>query len=356
MHARVNKEAAPRVSVLRTMNADMLRLAILLLFAAPGFTAEPVAARPVLLEGLLSRAEVTGPRGTFVTELISLADGTTRFVQVYPPADQKKRGRVEIVVAAGREAYQRDGKGQFVTAPPGMSSFVLGHDALRHALANESRLAKISQPAPAEMGGGTVTIELADYRKVIGFDLPFMATFIHSAAPDDRYVYRYTELLPFRVAPGSPSPGDGTNPAALFERLGDLAEIAGAHEHVMAAHRASDAAMLTADAAERSTISGRGRLSEVTGDEQRARMRRYLGAIRFSRYEDTAVPVIALAQDGTLAWLACQMEAEGIHTVEGRSESIAYGFSWTEFYARGPIDRRGRRAWRAIGNASSERP
>jgi len=338
------------------MNAPGLCLAALLLFAARGFTAEPVPARIAVLDGLVSRAEVTGPRGSFVTELISRADGTARFVQIYPPTDPKGRGRVEIVVASGNRAFQRDAKGQFVPAAPGISSFVLGHDAVRHSLAKGSRPAKISQPAPAEMGGGVVTIELADYRQVIGFALPFSATFVHSAAPDDRYVYRYTELLPFLVAPGSPSPADATNPAALFERLGELAEIAAAHERVMAAHRASDAELLTADAAERSTVSGRGRLSEVTRDEQRARMRDYLGAIRFSRYQDTAVPVIALSEDGSLAWLACEMEAEGIRTVEGRSEAIAYAFSWTEFYARGPADAQNRRPWRAIGNSSSQRP
>lgn len=338
------------------MKIPAFRLAAFLIFAAPAFTAEPVPARPTPLDGLVSRAEVAGPRGTFVAELVSRADGTARFVQIYPPEDPKRRGRVEIVVASADRAFQRDEKRQFVAGPPGMSSFVLGHDAVRLALAKGSRPAKISLPAPAEMGGGMVTIELGDYRQIIGLDVPFSATFIHSAAPKDRYVYRYTALLPFRVAPGSPAPANATNPAHLFERLGDLAEIATAHERVMAAHRASDAALLTANAAERATISGRGRLSEATREEQQERMRGYLGAMRFSRYQDTAVPVIALAEDGTLAWLACEMDAEGIHTAEGRSEPVAYGFSWTEFYARGPVDAQGRRAWHAIGNSSNERP
>jgi hypothetical protein len=124
----------------------------------------------------------------------------------------------------------------------------------------------------------------------------------------------------------------------------------------MAAHRASDAKLLTADAAEFSTVSGRGRLSEVKRAEQLARMSEYLGALRFSRYEDTVVPVIALSEDGSLAWLACEMEAEGVRTLEGKSEPIAYAFSWVEHYARGPADSRGKRPWSAIGNASSLRP
>jgi hypothetical protein len=256
-------------------------------------------------------------------------------------------------VAAGGRAFQRDARGAFVPADPGSASFVLGHDAVRLALARD-RPAKLSLAAPAEMGGGEVSIDLADYRKVIGLELPGTATFVHSAAPKDRFVYRYTELLPFKIAPGSPFP-DGTDPATLFDRLGDLRDLAAAHERVMAAHRASDAELMTADDAERSTVSGRGRLIEVKREDQRARMREYLGSIRFSRYEDTAVPVIALSLDGSLGWLACEQEAEGIRTVDGKSEPIAYAFSWVELYARDAGTAQ-HRPWRAIGNASSLRP
>jgi hypothetical protein len=345
---RQNQRRMRTMSVTRSSLLFFLLLLTVVAFAqadqAPAF------------HGLASRAEVTGPRGSFVTEMISLADGTTRFVQIYPPNVPQGRGRVELVVAGGTVAFQRDAKGAFVPGDPGTSSFVLGHDAVRLALAAGSRATRVSRPGPAEMGGGTVTIELADYRRHIGLELPFSATFVHSAAPKDRYVYRYTELLPFRIAPGSPAPSGPTNAALLFERLGDFREIAAAHERVMAAHRASDAKLLTADAAGLSTVSGRGRLSEVKREEQLARMREYLGAIRFSRYEDTVVPVIALSEDGSLAWLACEMEAEGVRTAEGKSEPIAYAFSWVEHYARGSADAQGRRPWSAIGNASSLRP
>lgn len=325
----------------------MTSIALTLLLAA-------TAAQAGSLEGLVSRAEVTGPRGSFVTEMVSLADGTARFVQTYPADDPRRRGPVELLTLPAGRAFQRSDKGEFEAAAAGIASFVLGHDAPRLAIAAGTRPASISVPAPVETGGGTVTITLADYRRVIDFELPFTATFVHSAAPDDRYVYRYTELLPFRVAPGSAAPAGEQNPAKLMERLADLANLARAHERVMAAHRAGDATMLIADAAERSTISGTGRLSQTTRDEQLARMRNYLGSIRFSRYEDTAVPVIALSRDGTLAWLACEMQAEGHRDAGGKNEPIAYGFSWVEHYARDP-DSKDRR-WTSIGIASSQRP
>jgi len=335
-----------------TKFSSQMRCVALALVALPAWAADLETS--ALLEGLASRAEVTGPRGTFVTEMVSLADGTTRFVQVYPPNDPKKRSRVELITA-NQAAWQRDAAGKFVTAEPGTAAFILGHDAVRLALGKGSRPANLTLGAPSEMGGGTVTLSLSDYRQVIGLELPFTAVFVHSAAPNDRFIYRYTALLPFRVAPGSPSLAGSTDPASLFDRLGDLAELAASHERVMAAHRASDAALLTADAAERTTVSGRGRLSEVKRDEQLARMREYLGAIRFSRYVDTAVPVIAVSNDGSLAWLACEMDAAGVRTAEGKTEPIAYAFSWVELYSSA-IDEAGRRTWRGIGNASSQRP
>lgn len=335
-----------------------LSVALALVAGAPaGASATGPAAAPPALDGLASHAEVTGPRGTFTTDMVSLADGTTRFVQRHPAP----RGTTELL-ALGERAFERDGKGAFVPSQPAIASFVLGHDVprLAHAKLRElpsgERPARLEIATPPELRGGTVTIELGDWRKVAGFELPFAATFVHSAAPEDRYLYRYTAVLPFRVAPGSPLPGGAAAPTALFDRLGDFGEIAFLHETAMAAHRASDAALLTVGAAERSTISGRGRLSEATREATEARMREYLGSIRFSRYEDTAVPVVAVSADGTLGWLACEMEAEGVRTENGASTPIAYAFSWVELYSKVPDGDQSVLRWRSIGNASSQRP
>ena len=69
-------------------------------------------------------------------------------------------------------------------------------------------------------------------------------------------------------------------------------------------------------------------------------------------YEEAPFP--GYPQDGTLAWLACEMQAAGHRDAGGKNEPIAYGFSWVEHYARDP-DSKDRR-WISIGNASSQRP
>jgi len=302
---------------------------------------------PAPLDGLYSRAEVVGPRGSFVTEIVSLGGGQARFLQVHPD------GRTEILVV-DQEAYRPDASGSWGRAEAGSAALVRGHDVPRLVADRGGRPARLELARPPELGGGSVGIELDDWRHVIDRALPFAVTFID---PDggERYAYRYTHVLPFRLAPGIALPRE---PRALHERLGDLGALVRAHEEVLAAHRASDAEALVAGSAPTTTVSGRGRLSSTTRPEFLERMRGALGAVRFTRYADTAVPVVAVSADGTLGWLACEIEAEGTRTVDGASEPLAYAFSWVELSARAadPVTGQGAGAWQAIGNASSERP
>jgi hypothetical protein len=284
--------------------------------------------------------------------MVSLSDGRVRFVQIHPAS------RTELL-AVGDAAFARDdASGDFVPAPTAYASFVHGHDVPRMAWAEtvfadsrseegSGRPARLERPIPEALGSGSVTIELGDWRPVIGFSLPFAVTFLQAG---ERHDYRYTHVLPFRLAPGSSLPAE---PTALFARLGDLGELVAAHERGLAAHRASDAEALVANQAPEGTVSGRGVLSTSTRAGMLERMRGYLGSIRFTRYVDTAVPVVAVSADGTLGWLACQIDAAGERTVDGRTEPLAYAFSWVELYARAPDLAA---PWLAIGNASSPKP
>lgn len=294
--------------------------------------------------GLYTRAEVEGPRGRFVTEIVSLADGRARFVQSHPD-------RPAEILVTPEGAFERSPEGAFVGASPGTTGFVRTHDALRVLAAGgeaNATLERLSVEVPADFGGGELTMTFADRRRVHGRILPFVVDFAHRG---ERYTYRYTAVLPLRLAPGVELPSD---PAALFARLGDLGELAAAHERVLEAHRRSDADLLAAGGGEVATVSGRGELSESRRSDFLDRMRGYLGATRFTRYADTEVPVLAVSADGTLGWLACEIEAEGVRTSEGKDEPLAYGFSWVELYAHGGAKEDGR--WISIGNASSQRP
>ena len=51
------------------------------------------------------------------------------------------------------------------------------------------------------------------------------------------------------------------------------------------------------------------------------------------------MPIVAISADGTLGWLACQIEADGEWRRPERrtAEPIAFGFSWVELYARNEV-------------------
>ncbi|MEO7794951.1 MAG: hypothetical protein ABIV06_09280 [Thermoanaerobaculia bacterium] len=339
----------------------------------------PAAARQAIA-GLAARAEATGPRGPFVSEMLSLADGTARF-RLTKDGDTTER------LATGGKIWQRShaaGSAAVGAAEPAeaaMIGFVRGHEIHRMLLDIERRFradsratatgcvallgpddlpatmcvamgsalpATIELGLPAAMGGGSTTIELADWRRLHGVWLPYAVNFLHAG---ERHTYRYTAVLPFRLAPGAVLPAA---PGELLARLDDLEALAAAHERGLEAHRRSDLRMLLDGASERSVESGRGVLRETGRDDLAARLGPYLAGIRFSRYEDVALPIVAVSADGTLGWLACQIEAAGTTRVAEESkqgpEAIAYGFSWVELYAM-----QGGR-WQAIGNASSARP
>ena len=172
------------------------------------------------------------------------------------------------------------------------------------------------------------------------------ATFHHAG---ETHVYAFTDVLPFRLAPGSRLPSDLP---ALFARLGDVAKLAAAHGRTITAHRTRDIELILADEGELSTVGRRGELVEVTRDKLAANLGPYLEARTFRRYEDVAVPVIAVSDDGSLGWLGCQIEAAGErHSSDAGPRNIAYGFTWVELYSR--QDRGGR--WLRIGNFSSPR-
>lgn len=329
----------------------------------------PAEARRAI-DGVATVARGEGPNGAFVTEIVALADGRTRFAQ--SAGDR----RTELL-AVGAAAFAVGAGSAASPAPREALEIARGHavhrlllDLDRYAVAGpadgrgctpmrghgempfsvcvppgEELPARLLLELKAPEAGSAIEVELADWRPRLGVRLPFRVTFVQEGR---RYAHRFDSVLPFRLSPGTALPEE---PAALAARLADLGALAAAHEEVLAAHRASDVERLLAGGGAASLDAHRGILSVTGPDVMRARLGPYLAATRFSRYEDVAVPAIAVALDGSLGWLGCQIEAEGVQR-DGRGieEPLAFGFTWVELYAR----RAGR--WQAVGNASSPRP
>ncbi|MGE0639310.1 MAG: hypothetical protein AB7G12_05890 [Thermoanaerobaculia bacterium] len=336
-------------------------------------TIGPADARAAIA-GVVAIADADGPRGKFLSEMISLRSGELRFRL------EREESASEFLYSDGAPWSRAEPGGPLQRAAGDFTSFLRGHEVHRMLLDLETRFRPVAREAPAGClpfaqpdglaaticattpgappstieltlpdgaGGGTVTLELADWRALHGVRLPFAVDFVHAG---ERHTYRYTAVLPFRLSPGTSLPRD---PEARFARLGDFAALALAHERALVAHRRSEVAGLAADEAPASLSSGRGTLHDTGRDSLATRLGSYFAGVRFARYEDVAIPAIAVADDGSLGWLACAIEAAG-ETVAGDPGSAAtpfeYAFSWVELYAR----QEGR--WLRVGNASSARP
>jgi hypothetical protein len=327
----------------------------------------PVAARRAIT-GLATRADGSGPRGAFTTDIVSHGD-VVRFVQ-------ERGGAQTALLVAGPAAFSRAAAGASMQAANGPeAAIVRGHDVHRLLLGLEARLQVAREDAAAgcvegttaagpvrlcrRAGGSTpshmiltppgaqapVVVEFSDWRPLLGVTLPFAIDYVQGG---ERRTHRFVAVMAFTLAPGLALP---TDPAAAFDRLGDLADLAALHRGAIDAHLTSDVARLAAGEFDRSTVARRGELVETTREALVERLGPYLRSIRFTRYEDVRVPVIAVSNDGSLGWLACEIEAEG-QEVGPRSQGarVAYAFSWVET----AIKRDGR--WLRNGNASSARP
>jgi hypothetical protein len=129
----------------------------------------------------------------------------------------------------------------------------------------------------------------------------------------------------------------------------DVAELLRLHARSLEAHRRSDAAMLVGDAPDDFLLVNRGEVKTVTRAQMLQSMSGYLGSTTFSRYEDLRPPVVKVSRDGTLGWVAVQVEAQGLQHDGDKSEPLTFVSAWVSLYEK----RDGH--WVAVGNASNFR-
>ena len=203
----------------------------------------PAGARRAIT-GLATRADCTGPRGAFTTEIVSHGD-VVRFVQV------RDSGRTALLVTA-TAAFARPADGAPMQATTGPeAAFVRGHDLHRLLLDLEARVQVTTEDpatgcvegttaagrirlcrraglsAPSHMtltspGAQTpVVIEFSDWRRLHGVTLPFAIDYLQAGG---RYIHRFVAVTPITLPPAITLPAD---PGAAFDRLGDLAASAG---------------------------------------------------------------------------------------------------------------------------------
>jgi hypothetical protein len=120
------------------------------------------------------------------------------------------------------------------------------------------------------------------------------------------------------------------------------------HQEVMNAHRQLSVDMILRNEAAEYIVAGRGKVTQPTLEERRARLAKYFASTRFTEYVDVIPPMAMVSADGSLGWVVVQVRAKGEQEVApGRFEPLEFESAWIELYRRGP------EGWRRVGNVSN---
>jgi len=128
----------------------------------------------------------------------------------------------------------------------------------------------------------------------------------------------------------------------------DERRILALHEAGLKAHMDGDIEALLAHQADDFLLVDPGEISSPSKQDRRDFLGPYLASTKFEFYRNKVPPLVKVSRDGTLGWVAAQIEARG-QSVDssGRARTVAAEFAWIELY-----ERRGD-AWVSIGNATS---
>ncbi|MBO6575615.1 MAG: DUF4440 domain-containing protein [Rhodothermales bacterium] len=117
------------------------------------------------------------------------------------------------------------------------------------------------------------------------------------------------------------------------------------HAELLRAHRDNDVEAWMAIEADTTLSVNGGEISFSHAAERRSEREAYLGSAEFEIYRDVAEPEVTVSVDGTLAWLAAEVE------VRGRMGDATFHdvWAWVELYRKTDA------GWKLVGNASNRR-
>jgi ketosteroid isomerase-like protein len=186
--------------------------------------------------------------------------------------------------------------------------------------------------------GARIEIAFSNWRRVNGTSLPHRLSINDGSRTFD---YRFTRI---QTAPVSPNWFFNTLAAPEI----DAVQVHRVHRRALAAHCLGDAAALAQLTAPESIDIARGEVTTFTQAETQTRFSGVFERLNYTAYNDTAWPIIEVAESGDVAWLAAQVQAVGTERQSGE----AFGARWAWLMLFRKIDG----AWRSTGVGASAAP
>ena len=122
------------------------------------------------------------------------------------------------------------------------------------------------------------------------------------------------------------------------------------HEKHLQAHRDGDVEAFLEDWSPEMLSVNRGEMKTMGREEMRPVFSAYFGSTDFEYYRDSQPPRAEVSEDGTLGWVAAEVEARGVSVSEDGTETpVEFTSAWVSLF------RNINGEWRLVGNASSFR-
>lgn len=130
----------------------------------------------------------------------------------------------------------------------------------------------------------------------------------------------------------------------------DELELLEIHEAILDSHRRGDVERWMALGTDDYMSVNGGRVTFPSSEDRRQMRARYLASTTFTMYRDLRPPVVRVSDDGSLGWLAAEVEVRGVSRGQGGEETPIHSvWAWVELYEKGPT------GWQVVGNASNLR-
>jgi len=129
---------------------------------------------------------------------------------------------------------------------------------------------------------------------------------------------------------------------------GSEQQLIALHEQTLMAHRERDVDAFLASWSGEVVDVSRGSLSSIAIDDARTRFGRYLESTEFEYYRNRKSPVVHVSKDGSMGWVAAEVEAKGIRTSsDGEAAPFEFVSAWISLFEYEDGQ------WRLVANSSS---
>lgn len=313
-------------------------------------------------------ADCVGPKGKYITEIVSFRDGRTRFKQKF----SYKNESTDILINA-RLAWQKDDLSlvspfqKLVVNLHEYQKMAFDFQKMFHNFALEGTEVFEKRPslkvrAKNELDGTIYLYFDAETKMLLGYVMP-----IPNSNESVKNVFNEWRKIGKLKLPtkaiATDNSGDwvlnfqkillNKSDEKMFEvppQVADYAELLKLHEQQKTAHLSYNTELFVEMFAENLTQIQRGNVSNHTKTENLMRFKNYFSTFKFIEWENLKTPVIKISKDGSMATIIVQKRVRGTYkNAQGADVLDQTDFAWLEVWEK----QNGK--WKVVTVASTEK-